>query len=1605
MRELSISPAVRVRVSLVFLSFAFLFAADRVAAQSRLTDISGREVVIDRGPRTTAKLRAETTSLRQGPNLLITVVAGADADAANNDFRRIQNAINAAGSGDTIDLSGTFDFTAPFAAAAWALGNDNTAATADDYSVYVPAGLNNVTFTSSGSNATIQGPGDLAAVNLEGFLYFDGGDNQNWTISNLNIFDFDLAIGMFFGTGGTDAFNGTSIVNNTIRIPADLNATVAPADVNQNIGIHYAFGTGQTIQNNIIQFAGGGISDGASFSSSVGMQSNTSGGSVYDGLLIANNQLIVLTPQSAQPERILGIWENGHAHTSNINVQFNVFTNPPGNDPAVNGQRGFRVTSHSSVITTVAYTGNQVTGTNIGFEWLAGSDFSGNLAVTLIENTITSAATGILVQSTGVAHLNRNTITGSGSGGGLHVVTGSLTGSGINPNAVTETYLSGGAGDGIWIEAGAGAIGTITANHLGSNLGFGLRNETAVAVGAERNWWGSNLQASVAAEVSGPADFDPWLASGTDVAPGTPGFQPFLYATTSGTLTTLAGTPAPDTAALTVAGPVVTMQMAGQTATTLLAELVSVHVALDAGDDFFTLGQLGVPVTVDGGADNDTLIGTNVAQTWNVTGANAGDIPGATSAFSAIESLRGGTAADSFVFGAAGNLTGTVDGNLGVDTLNNAAVPAATITPTGPGTLDGFMGTATGMAGFDNINLVAGLVADLVVTKSGPLTADAGSPISYSIVVTNNGPSAALNVTLSDPLPAGTTFLSVTIPGGWSCTTPAVGAGGTVTCTNPSLAAGPAPFTLNVNAPATPSNITNTATVASANESVPGNESANASTAVGFANLSVTKTGPATAEVSAPIAYTITVNNGGPSAAVNVTLTDPLPPGTTFLSLTSPGGWSCTTPAVGAGGTVTCTIASLSLGPGVYTLNVTSPATPANITNTATVSSVSENTPGDESASANTSVGFANLSVTKTGPATADASAPIAYTITVNNGGPSAAVNVTLTDPLPPGTTFVSLTSPGGWSCTTPAVGAGGTVSCTIASLPLGPAAFTLTVTSPATPSNITNTATVTSAGESAPGNESASANTSAGFANLSMTKTGPPTATAGAPISYSITATNNGPSAAANVTISDPLPAGTTFVSLTSPGGWSCTTPAVGAGGTVTCTMASMPLGPAAFTLNVTAPLVSTTITNTATVTSAGESAPGDESASVNTSIGVVVVTVSKTGPATADVSAPISYSITVTNNGPGPALNVTLTDALPAGTTFLSLTSPGGWSCTTPAVGAGGTVTCSIASMPLGPAAFTLDVTAPATPSIIANNVSVTSTSGGIPPPMPPPAVVTRVGFANLSVTKTGPATANASAPIAYTITVTNGGPYAASTVSLTDPLPPGVTFVSLSSPAGWSCTTPAVGAGGTVTCTIASLATGTYPFTLSVTSPAAPGPISNTATVASTNEDVPGNESATTPTTIGGVATLVTTKTGPPTAVSGTPITYNISVLNNGPSAATGVVVTDVLPAGVSFVSATPSQGSCSGTTTVTCSLGTLANAATATVALTVNVTATSGTITNSASATSAELNPTPLSATGSSPPATVVAPGQVPTLSTWVLLAMMTALGVIAVTKLR
>lgn len=390
---------------------------------------------------------------------------------------------------------------------------------------------------------------------------------------------------------------------------------------------------------------------------------------------------------------------------------------------------------------------------------------------------------------------------------------------------------------------------------------------------------------------------------------------------------------------------------------------------------------------------------------------------------------------------------------------------------------------------------VAGFAqADLAITKVDLVDpSTAGANLTYSITVTNNGPDPASAASWSDTLPAGTTFLSLPAVAGWSCTTPAVGASGTINCTNPSMAVGSAAFSLLVTidpSVAAGTVLSNTATVTSSTTDPNlSNNSATATTTVAAsANLTVTNLSlPPTVNAGAQFTYQMLVSNFGPSAAAAVSLTNTLPAGTTFVSLASAAGWSCTTPAVGAAGTVTCTIASLAPESASFTLTLAIDPSfpPGTLSDTATIASTTPDSDGtNNSSTANTTVGAsADLRVTNT-PSTTSAinGQPITYTIVVDNLGPSTASTVLLTNAIPSGTTFTSLSSAAGWSCSTPAVGATGTVSCSIASLlPAGTATFDLTVTidTGLPPTMITDTASVTAATpDPASGNSSATAST-----------------------------------------------------------------------------------------------------------------------------------------------------------------------------------------------------------------------------------------------------------------------------------------------------------------------------------------------------------------------------------------------------------------------------------------------------------------------------------------------------------------------------------------------
>jgi len=361
-----------------------------------------------------------------GPaDLLVESVAetGDVPDAIDNDYTRINNIIQAATSGSRITLRGVFDWSEINAATSWSMGSDATAATGDDFSITYPAGLNNLTLTAATlGEAVILGPGDLPGQDLEAFIVVLSPDNRGLEFSNLRIEGFDLSIGMFFSGGPVSAYDNTRIVGNHIVMPTDLAGIGLAGEAFQNIGIHFAFGNDQLIANNVIEIPGDGSSTNLLRSTDVAMQSNTSSGA-YEGLIIENNEVRILNAPTANPQTVLGIWENSNAFERNIIVRNNRFINmDPNNDPALNRQAGFRITAQSSATTAngSVWSGNLVDGANVGFEWLPGrfgADWSSRGPLEFVANSARNNSVGIRLDSNGSANFKCNLISGNSVAG------------------------------------------------------------------------------------------------------------------------------------------------------------------------------------------------------------------------------------------------------------------------------------------------------------------------------------------------------------------------------------------------------------------------------------------------------------------------------------------------------------------------------------------------------------------------------------------------------------------------------------------------------------------------------------------------------------------------------------------------------------------------------------------------------------------------------------------------------------------------------------------------------------------------------------------------------------------------------------------------------------------------------------------------------------------------------------------------------------------------------------------------------------------------------------------------------------------------------------
>ncbi|AKS41218.1 DUF11 domain-containing protein [Wenzhouxiangella marina] len=407
----------------------------------------------------------------------------------DNDYTRINDVVQIAGPGDQIVLNGVFDWNESNAFASWALGSDGIDGTVDDWTIYVPDGLADLTITATApGDATIKGPGDLAGVDLEGFLLVYG-TNPGLEISNLVIEDFDVAIGIYYNGGGVNVYDNLTIIDNFIAMPRDVAGNSQGGEAFQNIGIHYSFGDNILIARNVIEIPGDSASTASLRAAQVAMQSNTSGGA-YEGLVIEDNEIRILLAQAEIPAGIIGIWENGNAHTSNITVRNNRFINlDPANDPSLNDQEAFRITSHSSASSTTRYEGNYAEGANVGYGWLSfdtyGADFSTRDPIEFVSNTAVDNLTGILIDSNGAADLSCNRIHGNDLGlsnitqaGRISLADDNWWGCNAGPNAGDCDAYDTGLTTDRWLVAGLTAdAGTVLINST-TGLNLDLRSNS-----------------------------------------------------------------------------------------------------------------------------------------------------------------------------------------------------------------------------------------------------------------------------------------------------------------------------------------------------------------------------------------------------------------------------------------------------------------------------------------------------------------------------------------------------------------------------------------------------------------------------------------------------------------------------------------------------------------------------------------------------------------------------------------------------------------------------------------------------------------------------------------------------------------------------------------------------------------------------------------------------------------------------------------------------------------------------------------------------------------------------------------------------------------------
>ena len=861
--------------------------------------------------------------------------------------------------------------------------------------------------------------------------------------------------------------------------------------------------------------------------------------------------------------------------------------------------------------------------------------------------------------------------------------------------------------------------------------------------------------------------------------------------------------------------------------------------------------------------------------------------------------------------------------------------------------------------------------------QSSNLTPDVGDVVTFTINVSNNGPSTATGVSIENIVPAGFASISAISNGGtFSFVTDEV------TWTGLSIPVGTNTLSLTFNATVqNPTGVlgefTNIAQVTFANQfdsdSTPNNDDGDQSeddetsitTAPLQSDLSLTKIvvdNDITPNVGEEISFEITVTNSGPNDATNVVVQDLIPTGFNYVLYSATAGtyddatglWQVGTITNGSNETLIIDVIVNNTG---------------NYTNVAQITASDgfdiDSTPSngvgaedDQDEVVVNPVSVADLSLTKSVDNTnPDVNTNVVFTLSVSNAGPSDATNVAVTDLLPNGYTYVSDDGAGAY--------VNGTGVWTIGGL-LNGATSTLNITATVNPTgNYTNIAEITAVDQpdidSTPNNGVAIEDDQddAGISpnplvDISVTKTADDlTPNVGDQIVFTVTVQNDGPNDATNVVVTDFLASGYSFVTAVPStgvyeplnGSWTIGNLANGASETIVITADVLANGD---------------YTNIAELTDLAETdvdsvpANNDDTEDDQETVEPVPVLVSDLVlRKSVDILSPlvgedVVFNISITNNGPSDVTGVEVLDLLPTGYTYVSNSRTAG-------VYTPGTGIWELNGVIPNGTTETLNIVATVNGTGDYFNVTEVFSSNNFDPNSTPnnnnifendqdSAGTTPIPSSDLSLTKTvDNPNPDVGSNVTFTVTLTNDGLSDASGIVVSDALPSGYAYVSDDSGGTYSAGSGLWNVGNLAGTTSISLnivaqvnATGDYTNVAEVIAAIQVDPDSTPGNNDPTEDDQA--EQSTTPRIVTDISVTKTVDNLSPSV--GDQITFTVTVNNAGPSDATGIVVEDLLASGYSLVSVLPSTGVYYGLTG-SWDVGGLLNGETATLQITAQV----------------------------------------------------------------